>query len=117
MRHGARTFADAQGRAAIEAAEPLLLQRYRFGLRSADYLICMGCGVYVGAVFETQGAQLATINAAGLDLTAFRGHRAAPVDYAEESVEERLRRRRAAWMPAALNVSSRAASAEEQGVP
>ncbi len=101
-RHGARTFADPNGRAIIEAHTPDMLQRYRFGLRTADFLICTECGVYVGVLLEASGAQLVTINAAGLDIADFRGRQARPVDYTAETFEERVRRRLAAWMPAEL---------------
>jgi hypothetical protein len=101
-RHGARTFADPNGRAIIEAHTPEMLQRYRFGLRTADYLICTECGVYIGVLLEAGGAQLVTLNAGGLDIPEFRGRPARPVNYDAETFEERVRRRLAAWMPAEL---------------
>ena len=103
-RQGARTFADPNGRAVIEAQNAETLRRYRFGLKTADFLMCSECGVYVGVLLEAGGAQLVTLNAAGLDIEAFRGRSAEPADYSAESFEERVRRRLTAWMPAELNV-------------
>jgi hypothetical protein len=103
-RHGARTFADPNGRAVIEAQAAETLRRYRFGLKTADYLMCGECGAYIGVLLEAGGAQLVTINAAGLDIEEFRNRSAKPVDYEAEAFEERVRRRLAAWMPAELNV-------------
>jgi hypothetical protein len=105
-RHGTRTFADPRGHALIEAPTPELLYRYRFALKTADYMLCAACGVYVAAVLDSGGAQLATINAAGLDLEIFRDRLAQPVDYSAENFAERLRRRLAAWMPAEVNFAN-----------
>jgi hypothetical protein len=101
-RQGAVTFADPRGHALIEAREPEALQRYRFALKTADYLVCAECGTYIGVLLDAGGAHLATINAAGLDMEPFRGREAIPVDYSAEGFEERLRRRLAAWMPTEL---------------
>jgi len=45
-----RTISDPRGQAEIRVLESKLLQRYRFGLETAEYLICRCCGIYVGAV-------------------------------------------------------------------
>ncbi|MDP6659369.1 MAG: aldehyde-activating protein, partial [Candidatus Poseidoniia archaeon] len=50
--HGARTTTDAEGSAEIEVADASRLSRYRFGLKTADFLICGNCGAYMGALFE-----------------------------------------------------------------
>ena len=99
-RHGARTFADPNGRAIIEADHPDTLRRYRFALKTADFLVCAGCGAYIGVLLESDGGQLVTINARGLDMEAFRDREAKPVSYDAEGFEDRLRRRLTAWMPA-----------------
>jgi hypothetical protein len=101
-RHGARTFADPNGRAVIGADRPETLRRYRFALKTADFLVCAECGSYVGVLLESAGARLVTINAAGLDIDAFRERTAKPVSYEAEGFEERLSRRLATWMPAEL---------------
>ena len=104
-RQGARTFADPNGRAIIEAQDRDTLRRYRFALKTADFLVCAECGTYVGVMLEAEGAQLVTLNAAGLDIDEFRERPAKPVSYEAESFEERVRRRLTAWMPAELHVS------------
>jgi hypothetical protein len=48
-RHGSRALSDPAGRVEIEA-EAGALNRYRFGLGTADYFLCARCGVYVAAV-------------------------------------------------------------------
>jgi hypothetical protein len=48
--HSALTVSDADGALRIDA-DPAALVRYRFGLKTADFLICARCGVYVGAIY------------------------------------------------------------------
>ncbi len=55
--HGTRTVSDPAGQADVWASDWDLVQRYRFGSRTADYLLCRRCGVYVGAVCETPSGQ------------------------------------------------------------
>ncbi|MET3527549.1 GFA family protein [Phenylobacterium koreense] len=101
-RHGARTMSDPASRLHIEAA-PGVLNRYRFGARAVDALLCEECGVYVASVLQTDdGRLLATLNVAGVDLEGFGGRTAEPVSYEHETQDERLERRMARWTPAVL---------------
>ena len=113
-RHGARTFADPSGHALIESASAADIRHYRFGQRTADFLICAECGVYVAAVIETPDGLRATINAAGLALPGFDGRQAVPADFGAETRAERLERRRARWMPAELRVNAPDKSARKR---
>lgn len=99
---GTRTVADAAGSVLISAASPEHLHRYRFGLKTADYLLCATCGSYIGAVQEEPEGLISVINVGGLDVPAFRGIVADPVSYDGEAVVERLARRRTYWMPATI---------------
>jgi hypothetical protein len=49
-KHNTRAIADPAGRAVIEVKDADRLSRYRFGLKTAEYLVCRDCGVYVAAV-------------------------------------------------------------------
>ena len=113
-RHGARTFADPSGHALIESASAADIRHYRFGQRTADFLLCAECGVYVAAVIETPDGLRATINAAGLALPGFDGRQAVPADFGAESRAERLERRRARWMPAELRVNALTRAPEKE---
>jgi len=76
---------------------------YRFGSRTADYLICRRCGVYIGAVCETGSGLRAVINTNALrDRAAFIAVPASP-DYEGETTEARLARRAANWTPAVMH--------------
>ena len=42
--HGARSTSDASGHIRFDVRDASRLTRYRFGLRTADFLICSQCG-------------------------------------------------------------------------
>ena len=60
--HGARTISDPKGSVAFQVAEASKLERYRFGTRSSEFLICRNCGVYVAALLTSNNGQFATLN-------------------------------------------------------
>ena len=98
-RHAARSVSDPEGSGTLTLAiEPV---RYRFASRSADYLICPRCGIYVGAMAELDGRSLITLN-----LSAFDDPRqdleGTPVSYDGESEETKAARRLGRWTPVTL---------------
>ena len=46
-KHNARAFSDPKAHVTLTASEPQHLQRYSFGLKTSDQIICRRCGVYV----------------------------------------------------------------------
>jgi hypothetical protein len=96
--HGARTVSDPQGSATFHVMGSSALRHYRFATRSADYLICSVCGVYIAAVLSTSNGRFATVN-----VNAIHGlqglPRAIPVSYEGESKEQRESRREQRWTP------------------
>ncbi len=74
--------------------------RYRFGLQTADFCLCGVCGIYMGAVVQSEGT-FATLNARVFERFA-EFSEAEPVDYGDESLQERLQRRRLRWTPATV---------------
>jgi len=99
---GTRTIADPAGSVRISAGSPDQIRRYRFGLKTADYLLCATCGSYIGAVQEDARELISVINVGGLDIAEFSGTVPDPVTYDGESVADRLARRRTYWMPASI---------------
>jgi len=98
--HGTRTLSDREGLAKIAAADWSLVERYRFGSATADYLLCRRCGVYVGAVCETASGLRAVVNVNCLDDRAAFTQTPASPDYDGEATNARLGRRATNWMPA-----------------
>src|SRR5690606_18336650 len=82
-RHGAVNISDPDGEVVIKAAENDVL-RYRFALKTADFLICKGCGVYIAAVIGEGGAIRSTINVAGLRMKDFLEIEEQPMRYGAE---------------------------------
>ncbi len=98
QRHGALNVSDPEGCIEIDAAADDVI-RYRFALKTADFLICRHCGVYVAAVSGRGEAIVSTINIVGLAMAGFADAPLAPMDYEAETTEDRVARRNAKWTP------------------
>ena len=88
-----RTLSDRDGQAEITVADWALVEKYRFGSRTADYVLCRRCGVYVSAVCETNSGLRAVINTNCLDDRAAFTQAPAVPDYDGEATERDSRRR------------------------
>jgi hypothetical protein len=100
--HGTRTVSDPAGDADIRVSDRSLAAMYRFGTRTADYLLCRQCGVYVGAVCDTPAGLRAVINTLCLSDRAVFVQQAVWTDHDGETVEGRIARREANWTPAEM---------------
>jgi hypothetical protein len=100
--HGSRMTSDPAGFAQFISAGPAHLRRYRFGQRTADFLLCAECGVYVGAAIETAAGCFAVVSVNALVPYLDGLKPAQPVDFDGESVAERTRRREERWTPCKL---------------
>ena len=99
--HAALSCSDPGGALAFVEREPGALQRYRFGLKTADFLLCARCGVYVGAAIDTPEGRFGILNTRALvepppDLPG-----AQPMDYDGEDTVARTARRAQRWTPLA----------------
>jgi hypothetical protein len=98
--HAALTTSDGAGTLSFSSADLSDLQRYRFGARSADFLICRRCGAYLGATIRSGTAagfglvNLRTLRPMPGDLGA-----AVPMNYDDESSAQRMARRESRWTP------------------
>jgi hypothetical protein len=101
-RHAVRTVSDPAGRVEFVVRDPAQLSRYRFGLGTAQFLVCPACGVYVGAIFAEAGSAYAVINLNALETPDAFARAAVAVSYDAESAGERRARRRALWTPASV---------------
>jgi hypothetical protein len=100
--HNTRTVADAEGLFEFWADDWSLVERYRFGSRTADYMICRRCGVYIAAVCETAAGTRAVVNVNCLSDRASFTSVPAVAKYEGETTESRLSRRAVNWMPAVV---------------
>lgn len=97
--HGALTTSDPAGRLAFHIAHLGTLRRYRFGLRTADFLVCKRCGVYLGAQIETARGAFGIVNVRAIAPVPRGLPDPAPANYGSETAPERIDRREKRWTP------------------
>lgn len=97
--HDALSTSDPLGTLQFSATSEEVLQRYRFALKTADFLICRRCGVYVGAVIDTAEGKFGIINTHTLDKAPRNVAEGSPISYDIEDEEARIRRREERWTP------------------
>lgn len=97
--HGAVTTSDPGGRLTFRIDRSESLRRYRFGLKTADFLVCSGCGVYVGAQIDTPRGAFGIINTLAMTPRPPELPAAVPADYDSEGSSERRGRREQRWTP------------------
>jgi hypothetical protein len=108
-RHGAVNISDPEGVITIDAS-PADLNRYRFALKTADFLTCRHCGVYIAAVMGEGERIVSTVNVAGLRMGEFLNIDEAPMEYGAETPDERIARRYTRWTPTRFTNPDLAAS-------
>jgi hypothetical protein len=105
-RHRAVYTADPAGSLSLTVRDASLLSRYRFGTKTADFLLCKSCGVFVAAYVPEP--PLAVVNVNVLEASAaFLATELHLADLDQEPLEARLARRRARWTPVASFVLAR----------
>ena len=101
-KHGIRSVSDPDGLAVIRTASGLEPIRYRFGLKTADFLICPVCGTYVATLMEGSRGPVGVVNVVGLAIAELEDQPATLASLEGESPEERIRRRLSRWTPMTL---------------
>jgi hypothetical protein len=97
--HGAVSTSDPDGSVQFTHRDPQQLSRYRFGHKTADFILCGRCGAYLGAVTEVDGRALAVINVNTLEPRPNGLPDAQPMSYDGESGASRGSRRAVRWSP------------------
>ena len=97
--HGARNTSDPHGamRIGVRAADRLV--RYRFGLRTADFLLCANCGVYIGALLPDGERGWFTVNVNTFREPPPLDFPIVPHNFDSEDAQGRIDRRKARWTP------------------
>jgi hypothetical protein len=97
-KHHAIYTSDPEGEVHLTVRDANVVERYRFGTKTADFLICRSCGVFVAAIMPE--SSLAVVNVNALEArAAFLENELKVADLDAESLEARLTRRRARWTP------------------
>ncbi len=97
--HAAQNWSDPAAQAVINIRTERLLNRYVFGLKTAEFFICRQCGAYAGAVLTQARQSWATLN---LRLTQLPGVNERSMSFEGENVADRVARRKRVWMPVSI---------------
>lgn len=97
--HAGLTTSDPSGSIEFRELRAGTLQRYRFGLRVTDFLLCRVCGIYIGAEIETEAGRFGVINIHALHPVPEGLGPAVAMEYGAESATERIGRREERWSP------------------
>jgi hypothetical protein len=102
--HGVVATSDPMGNLSFDFSDPTKVVRYRFAHRTADFLICGECGVFVAATTDTAKGQRAVINARVLDGVSLNWASVVKVHFDDESPPQRAERRSLHWTPVILTI-------------
>ena len=97
-------LSDPGGLLEVRADDWSLVERYRFGTRTSDFLICRHCGVFIAAVAEVSLGTRAVVNVNCLDDRGRFTSGPTMHDFEGETIDNRSSRRGTNWMPAVLQV-------------
>lgn len=97
---GVKSASDPDGRLALTAGKRLT--RYRFGHKTADFLICPDCGTYVATLMDGPRGPLGVINVVGLNIAELKHLPATLTSLEGETNDERIVRRASRWTPLTL---------------
>ncbi|ANP44518.1 hypothetical protein [Candidatus Viadribacter manganicus] len=97
---GVKSASDPEGRLTLTSSQSF--NRYRFGHKTTDFLICPDCGTYVATHMQGPHGPIGVINVVGLQIGALKHLPATLTSLEGESAEERLMRRAARWTPMTL---------------
>ncbi len=97
-RHGARYTSDPGGAVRVEIDDGALGHRYAFGHRTAEFILCRRCGCVLLATSVIDGNTYAVIKINVTNEPQAFSRPPAAFDYDDETVEERLMRRKEQWI-------------------
>ncbi len=96
--HGARYTSDPAGAVHVEIDDGALVQRYAFGHRTAEFILCRRCGCVPLATSVIDEKTYAIININVTDDPDAFSRPPAAFDYDGETVDRRLTRRKENWI-------------------
>ena len=101
-KHKAVWTSHPEGRFHLQIDDATQVKRYRFGTRTADFHICLTCGVMPIATCTIDGTPYAVINVNTFD-DVDRGELVeTATDFEGETTDNRLARRQRNWTPGAV---------------
>jgi len=98
---GVKSASDPNGKLTLTTTATLT--RYRFGHKTADFLICPNCGTYVATHMAGPNGPIGVLNVVGAQIVELRDEPAALASLDGETNEDRIARRVSRWTPMTLH--------------
>lgn len=98
---GVKSASDPEGRLTVSSTQRLT--RYRFGHKTADFLICPACGTYVATLMEGPNGAIGVANVVGLNIPELKDEPATRASLDGEAPQDRVARRVSRWTPLHLS--------------
>ena len=96
--HASRNVSDPAGNVQFHFNDEPKLERYRFGSKTTDFLLCKCCGVYLAAYLNSPAGEFATININAIQ-PRVNVKPGMPMDYDAETSDDKRTRREVRWTP------------------
>lgn len=104
VKHGGRYTSHPEGALRLEVSDPALLERYRFGHETADFLLCRHCGTLIAATCEIGGRLRGVLNINSAEQHDRFAPPAPPSRFDAEGRDDRISRRERNWIGEVLIV-------------
>jgi hypothetical protein len=102
QKHKAVWTSHPEGRFTLQVADESRATCYRFGTKTADFHLCLTCGVIPIVTCELDGARYAVVNVNAFDDVDRSQLAEASTNFEGETTENRLARRKRNWTPEAV---------------
>lgn len=99
LKHGAVWTTSATGMLRVLVKDPMKVNRYAFGTRTAQFHICRECGIVPIATSTIQGREYAVVNVNTFESMPGNLLNRTAVSFDGEGAGERLERRAKHWIP------------------
>lgn len=98
VKHGGVWTSNPKGALEISIGDPLLVSRYRFGTRTAEFHICARCGIAPVVTSDIEGRTYAVVSVNAFENVDPSLLRRASATFDEENEQSRLARRARNWI-------------------
>jgi hypothetical protein len=102
-KHGAAWTSNPLGQFRVRVADDTRVALYRFGTKTADFHVCLTCGVTPIVTCTIEGRRYAVVNVNTFEDVDKSELAEAAANFEGESEENRLARRRRNWTPEAID--------------
>ena len=100
-KHGAAWTSHPEGRFHLAIRDDSQVKRYRFGTKTADFHVCLACGVMPIATCMIDETPYAVVNVNTFDDVDRAALVKTATNFESETTQDRLARRRRNWTPGA----------------